>query len=125
MPMLIEISLQNLILLGWIVAPDNNGRTDPEIEPFPNWETNQIGNCSALQFVQGIAIDSLGILWAVDSGRIETLLPGSSQVICNPKLMLFDLKRNGTLVLRYDFPTDVVAYGTNYLNKVLILPYIF
>lgn len=100
------------------MAPDNNGRTDPEIEPFPNWETNQIGNCSALQFVQGIAIDSLGILWAVDSGRIETLLPGSSQVICNPKLMLFDLKRNGTLVLRYDFPTDVVAYGTNYLNKV-------
>lgn len=62
--------------VGWIVAPDNNGRTDPEIEPFPSWEANQIGNCSALQFVQGIAIDSLGILWAVDSGRIETLLPG-------------------------------------------------
>jgi hypothetical protein len=106
--------------LGWIVAPDNNGRTDPEIEPYPSWAMNQIGNCSALQFVQGITIDSLGVLWAVDSGRIETLLPGSNQVVCNPKLMLFDLKRNGSLILRYDFPTDVVAYGTNYLNKIVV-----
>jgi hypothetical protein len=39
--------------LGYIVAPDNNGRTDPEIEPYPNWQMNEIGNCSALQFVQG------------------------------------------------------------------------
>lgn len=62
--------------LGYIVAPDNNGRTDPEIEPYPNWAMNQIGNCSALQFVQGIAIDARGILWAVDSGRVNTLLPG-------------------------------------------------
>lgn len=62
--------------LGYIVAPDNNGRTDPEVEPFPSWQMNQIGNCSALQFVQGIAIDARGILWAVDSGRVNTLLPG-------------------------------------------------
>jgi hypothetical protein len=104
--------------LGWLVAPDNNGRTDPEIEPYPTWTMNQVGNCSALQFVQGITIDALGVLWAVDSGRIETLLPGNNQIICNPKLMLFDLKRNGTLLLRYDFPQDIVALGTNYLNKI-------
>lgn len=64
--------------LGYIVAPDNNGRTDPEIEPFPSWQMNQIGNCSALQFVQGIAIDARGVLWAVDSGRVNTLLPGKA-----------------------------------------------
>lgn len=34
--------------------------------------------------------------------------------------MLFDLKRNGSLVLRYDFPEDVAARGTNYLNKIVI-----
>lgn len=62
--------------LGYIVAPDNNGRTDPEIEPYPSWAMNERGNCSALQFVQGIAIDADGILWAVDSGRTETLAPG-------------------------------------------------
>lgn len=34
--------------------------------------------------------------------------------------MLFDLKRNGSLLLRYDFPDDVVSRGTNYLNKIVI-----
>lgn len=61
--------------LGWIVSPNNNGRTDPEIEPFPSWEMNEIGNCTALQFVQGIAIDPDGIMWVIDSGRTETLNP--------------------------------------------------
>lgn len=65
--------------LGWIVSPNNNGRTDPEIEPFPSWEMNEIGNCSALQFVQGIAIDTDGIMWVVDSGRVETLNQGRCQ----------------------------------------------
>lgn len=37
----------------------------------------------------------------------------NNQLVCNPKLMLFDLKRNGTLILRYDFPEEVVARGTN------------
>lgn len=62
--------------LGWIVAPHNDGRTDPEIEPFPSWEMNEIGNCSALQFVQGISIDQDGIMYVVDSGRIDTLNQG-------------------------------------------------
>lgn len=62
--------------LGWIVSPNNNGRTDPEIEPFPSWEMNEIGNCSALQFVQGIAIDTDGIMWVVDSGRVDSLNQG-------------------------------------------------
>lgn len=81
---------------------------------------NQRGNCSALQFVQGLAIDAYGILWAVDSGRTETLLPGRGPTLCGPKLMLFDLKRNGTMVHRYDFPEEVVARNTNYLNKIVI-----
>lgn len=67
--------------LGWIVSPNNNGRSDPEIEPFPSWEMNEIGNCSALQFVQGIAIDTDGIMWVVDSGRIETLNQGEFSCI--------------------------------------------
>lgn len=64
--------------LGWVVSPADNGRTDPEIEPFPSWEMNEIGNCSALQFVQGIAVDTDGIMWVVDSGRIDTLSQGKS-----------------------------------------------
>jgi hypothetical protein len=34
--------------------------------------------------------------------------------------MLFDLKRNGSLILRYDFPDEVAARGTNYLNKIVV-----
>ena len=60
--------------LGYFVAPNNDGKTNPEIDPYPSWEMNEIGNCSAFQFVQGIAIDAYGIMWAVDSGRTETLV---------------------------------------------------
>lgn len=67
--------------LGWVVSPNNNGRTDPEVEPFPSWEMNEIGNCTALQFVQGIAIDTDGIMWVIDSGRTETLNTGERSFI--------------------------------------------
>lgn len=65
--------------LGWMISPSDNGRTDPEIEPFPSWEMNEVGNCSALQFVQGIAVDTDGIMWVIDSGRVDTLSQGKSR----------------------------------------------
>lgn len=80
--------------LGYVVAPDNNGRTDPEIEPYPNFAMNEIGNCSSLQFVQGIAIDAKGILWAVDSGRVNTLLPGNNFLIYHFTTKLLELILN-------------------------------
>ncbi|ETN62427.1 hypothetical protein AND_005898 [Anopheles darlingi] len=106
--------------LGYVVRPENNGRTDPEIVPYPSWEMNERGNCSALQFVQGIAVDKHGIMWVVDSGRTETLSRGADHVVCPPKLLLLDLKRNGTVLLRYQFPKSVVPPGNNYLNKVVV-----
>ncbi|XP_037926247.1 protein yellow-like [Hermetia illucens] len=106
--------------LGWIISPDNNGPTNPRVEPFPNWEMNQRTNCSALQFVQGIAIDADGIMWVVDSGRLDTLRPERPVFTCPPKLLLLDLKRNGTILHRHEFPEEVVARGTNYLNKVVV-----
>ncbi|KFB47337.1 hypothetical protein ZHAS_00015415 [Anopheles sinensis] len=106
--------------LGYIVRPENNGRTDPEIVPFPSWEMNERGNCSALQFVQGVAVDKHGIMWVVDSGRTETLTRGNDHVVCPPKILLLDLKRNGAVVLRYQFPESVVPAGNNYLNKVVV-----
>uniref|UniRef100_A0AAG5DM76 Major royal jelly protein n=1 Tax=Anopheles atroparvus TaxID=41427 RepID=A0AAG5DM76_ANOAO len=106
--------------LGYVVRPENNGRTDPEIVPFPSLEMNERGNCSALQFVQGVAVDKHGIMWVVDSGRTETLTRGTDHVVCPPKILLLDLKRNGTIVLRYQFPETVVPAGNNYLNKVVV-----
>lgn len=108
------------ISLGYIVSPNNNGRSDPEIEPFPSWEMNQMGNCSAFQFVQGIAIDADGILWVVDSGKPETLASERKGYTCPPKLVLLDLKRQGKSILTYEFPNDVAAHGSNYLNKIVV-----
>lgn len=39
---------------------------------------------------------------------------------CSPKLLLLDLKRNGTILRRYEFPEEVASRGTNYLNKIVI-----
>lgn len=82
---------------------------------------NEVGNCSALQFVQGIAIDTDGIMWVIDSGRVDTLSLGSTrQINCQPKLLLLDLKRNGSIIHRYHFPDDVASRGNNYLNRIVI-----
>lgn len=48
------------------------------------------------------------------------ILVAQSQIVCPPKLVIFDLKRNGSVVLRYNFPPDVAPIGTNYLNKIVI-----
>lgn len=37
-----------------------------------------------------------------------------------PKLLLLDLKRNGSVIHRYHFPNDVAVRGQNYLNKIII-----
>lgn len=42
------------------------------------------------------------------------------QISCAPKILLLDLKRNGTIIRRYEFPEEVAARGTNYLNKIVI-----
>lgn len=74
--------------MGWMISPGDNGRTDPEIEPFPSWEMNEIGNCSALQFVQGIAVDTDGIMWVIDSGRVDTLSQGKNEKLKKKKRLI-------------------------------------
>lgn len=50
------------------------------------------------------------------------LLLGSTdrQFHCQPKLLLLDLKRNGSIIQRYHFPEDVASRGSNYLNRIVI-----
>lgn len=42
------------------------------------------------------------------------------RVNCPPKLLLLDLRRNGTIIRFYEFPEEVAARGSNYLNKIVI-----
>ncbi|XP_023723318.1 protein yellow [Cryptotermes secundus] len=64
--------------------------TSPKLEPFPSWEMQHVGNCSALQNVQNVEIHPDGYMWVIDSGRVDTLSqhPDSR---CAPKIFVFDL----------------------------------
>jgi hypothetical protein len=63
----------------------------PKLEPFPSWEMQQVGNCSALQNVQNVEIDpSNGYMWVIDSGRTDTLSQRPDNR-CPPKIVVFDL----------------------------------
>ena len=69
----------------------NYHNPSPKLEPFPSWEMQQVGNCSALQNVKNVEIDpTTGYMWVIDSGRIDTLSQRSENR-CPPKIVVFDL----------------------------------
>ncbi|XP_078581478.1 protein yellow-like [Branchiostoma floridae x Branchiostoma japonicum] len=88
------------------VVETSDGRT--VLRPFPSWEMNQLGNCSALQSVQSMEVDPLGRMWIADVG-------GS----CAPKLIIYDIETDD-VVRTYTFPTDVANTNTTYLNDIVI-----
>lgn len=55
-----------------------------------------------------------------NSYPISLIAGNRPQISCYPKILLLDLKRNGTIIRRYEFPEEVAARGTNYLNKLVI-----
>jgi len=74
-----------------IPKPGNYHNPSPKLEPFPSWEMQQVGNCSALQNVQNIEIDPTnGYMWVIDSGRTDTLSQRPENR-CPPKIVVFDL----------------------------------
>ncbi|XP_063240986.1 protein yellow-like [Bacillus rossius redtenbacheri] len=62
----------------------------PRLQPFPSWGMQRVGNCSALQNVRGLEVDTDGRLWVADSGRVD-VLGGDGQRLCSPKLVIFDV----------------------------------
>ena len=78
--------------LASIPHPDSTTSRDPspKLEPFPSWEMQQVGNCTALQNVQNIEIHPNGQMWVIDSGRVNTLSERSDDR-CPPKLVIFDI----------------------------------
>lgn len=70
-----------------------------ELEPYPCWAVQEEGNCNQLQSVVDIFLDSAGILWALDSGIVNTLEQPVRR--CAPKVLGFDTK-TGKLVKTVD-----------------------
>ena len=74
-----------------VPKPGNYRNASPKLEPFPSWEMQQVGNCSALQNVQNVEIDPTnGYMWVIDSGRTDTLSQRPDNR-CPPKIVVFDL----------------------------------
>lgn len=96
--------------LARIPANANKNDTAPLLAPFPSWEMNIEGDCTALQNVQNVEIDPTGLLWILDGGRTGTLTKTPS-IKCQPRLVIFDIKSN-TTVHTYSFPQEMVNNGS-------------
>lgn len=72
---------------------------NPVIAPYPDWESNTLGDCDHLTSVYRIMVDECDRLWVLDTGRLI------SKQICPPQILVFNLNTNA-LILRYKFPDD-------------------
>jgi hypothetical protein len=77
------------------------GACSATFEPFPCWSMQEEGKCSALQSVVDLVIDGSDILWALDTGVVDTLEDQPLQN-CPPKVMAFNV-RNGKLLKTITF----------------------
>ncbi|NP_001154990.1 yellow-x1c precursor [Nasonia vitripennis] len=96
-----------------------NGDVSPNVEPFPNWQMQRIGDCSAFQFVQSMEIDPKGRMWVIDTGRVATLAD-KPENNCPARLVVLDLENNAEVLLDYVFPEEVTRRDTVYLNDIVL-----
>ncbi|XP_011503215.1 PREDICTED: protein yellow-like [Ceratosolen solmsi marchali] len=96
-----------------------NGQTAPKLEPYPNWDMQRIGDCSAFQFVQSIEIDPKGRMWVLDTGR-STTMTFNMNTSCSPRLVILDIKNRGSVLRSYPFPIEVAHPESAFLNDIVI-----
>ncbi|CAG5119025.1 unnamed protein product [Candidula unifasciata] len=93
------------------------------LRPFPSWEWQELGNCSALQCAMSMEVDPIsGHMYVIDVGRsgfFGDVSNDSAPVVCPAKLVVFDLA-DGHLVRSHDFPEDLVSKETNFLNDIVL-----
>lgn len=72
-----------------------NGACATTFTPFPCWSMQEEGNCKALQSVVDIFIDQNDVLWALDTGIVNTL--ETSVRKCPPKVVAISIKNGKVL----------------------------
>lgn len=83
------------VTLGVIKQGDKCG-----YDAFPCWALQEEGNCEALQNVVDIAVDDHGILWALDTGIVNTLTQPVFR--CDPKVVGIDIRgKQVTFIFRF------------------------
>lgn len=95
---------------------------EPYLRPFPTWDAQDLGDCSAFQYVMSMEIDpNTGKMYIIDNGRINIFSSDGTEPIlqCPPKLMIYDLERESFDTI-YTFPEHVVEPNTTFLNDLAI-----
>ncbi|XP_033761435.1 protein yellow-like [Pecten maximus] len=92
------------------------------LEPYPNWESQTIGKCDGLQFVQSIAIDpNTGWMWIIDTGRINFFAVDGTPTenLCPAKIIIYDIN-NDIEITRHIFPNSVANRTRTFLNDIVV-----
>ncbi|XP_065209850.1 protein yellow-like isoform X2 [Planococcus citri] len=92
-----------------VATVTNTKRGDTTLlAPFPNWSTQREDNCeTGITSVYRTKVDKCGVLWILDSGRVENFSPNPRK-LCPPKVLAYDLNNGDKLIGRYEIPQDVL-----------------
>ena len=95
----------------------------PVLQPFPNRDVHDLGDCNDIQMCLSFTIDTnTGIMWVIDAGHM--LGPDADDPFrtsyCPAKLLAIHVNSR-KLVLRYVFPEPVVPAQTNLLNDLVLV----
>lgn len=104
--------------LSWLPLPADPASNSLPLRPYPNWSAHTTPNnpdCSKLMSVYRISIDECGRLWVLDAGLVDTLT--NLKQLCQPKIVLFDLKTD-QLLLNYELPPDQVKAESLFTNII-------
>ncbi|XP_020281980.1 protein yellow-like [Pseudomyrmex gracilis] len=105
------------VTLAVTSATPVNNVTAPKLEPYPDWNMQKLGDCSAFQLVHSIEIDPRGRMWVLDTGRPKTYRQFKA---CPARLVILDLEDKGKILRTYEFPNDVASLDDTYLNDIVL-----
>uniref|UniRef100_A0A0A9WGC7 Protein yellow n=1 Tax=Lygus hesperus TaxID=30085 RepID=A0A0A9WGC7_LYGHE len=83
------------------------------MNPYPDWDTNEQGNCNGITTTYRVKVDECDRLWVLDSGTVG--IGNTTQQVCPYALHAFDLKTDRH-ILRYQFKDDDVNANTFIAN---------
>ncbi|KAL6977962.1 Major royal jelly protein [Sarracenia purpurea var. burkii] len=91
-----------------VASVTNTKRGDTTLlAPFPNWSTQREDNCETGITSVYRTKTKCGVLWILDSGRVENFSPNPRK-LCPPKVLAYDLNNGDKLIGRYEIPQHVL-----------------
>ena len=103
--------------LNFVKLPKEGLLVNEPLIPYPSWDDNEFGDCEKLQWVQSMAIDDRGIMWALDKGRFWA--DNMKRVKCPTKIVLMDLNNDGKVVKSVNLPRSITGDpSVSFINDI-------